>query len=110
MRYWKQFVAGALVATAMVARPTSGIQAEPPGARLQRAGSEVYIEQPPKNAFEKSDPTLRKGAQDGTGDGNLKPAEGPEQPSARQPEACDRENTPSQACYAATQQARPIPR
>ncbi len=66
----------------------------------QPAGSEVYIQQPPKNATEKISPDK----------GELKPAAGPMAPSQGTPRTCDPQNASSEACYTATQQARPIPR
>lgn len=93
-----------LVATAFLFMPSLGglRDGEMP---FERAGSEVYIEQPPKKALEKKNT--------GTGpDGNngpLKPAQGPAAPTG-QPTMCDPQNSSSEACYTATQQARPIPR
>ncbi len=66
----------------------------------QPAGSEVYIQQPPRNATEKNSPDK----------GELKPAAGPMTPLQGTPRTCDPQNASSEACYTATQQARPIPR
>lgn len=68
------------IATAIVGWASFSVRAEPPGAPLQRTGSEVSIQQPPKNALEKREPASGKGDKAGTGDGNLEPTAGPEQP------------------------------
>ncbi len=72
---------------------------------IERAGSEVYIEQPPKKALKKKDTGPGSDGEKGT----LKPAQGPTPPTG-QPTMCDPQNASSEACYTATQQARPIPR
>lgn len=64
MRYWKQLAAGVLIATAVVDWRSFSIRAEPNGTLIQRAGSEVYIDQPPKNVLERSDQTLGKAGKD----------------------------------------------
>jgi hypothetical protein len=70
---------------------------------IERAGSEVYIEQPPKKALKKKDTDSGSDGDKGT----LKPAQGPAAPTG-QPTMCDPQNASSEACYTATQQARPI--
>ncbi len=76
------------------------------GSLRRQAGSEVYIQQPPKNAIEKDNP----GASADADKGELKPAAGPTAPSQGTPRTCDSQNASSEACYTATQQARTIPR
>ena len=106
MRLWIGLGAGALIAAGFVAKPPFTTEMKAPGSLRQLAGSEVYIEQPRRKALEKKD--LGAGSKD-RGD-ELRPAEGPPPPTSKQPESCDPQNAPSQACYTATQQARPIPR
>lgn len=106
MRFWIGLGACALIMSGAAARPSFATEMVAHRQLLQLSGSEVYIEQPPNKALEKKDPDV--GSKDGGSE--LKPAEGPPLPSAKQPESCDPQNTPSQACYTATQQARPIPR
>lgn len=78
---------------------------EAAGRPLQLVGSEVYIEQPRKTHEGNAAGLGAKG-----GVTPLKPVEGPVLPTARQPESCDPQNSASQACYAATQQAHSVPR
>lgn len=72
----------------------------------RRTGSDVYIQQPPRKALERKEPGF---AVDGNGE-TLKPAQGPVLPPGQPSTVCGPQNVTSQACYTATQQARPIPR
>ncbi len=105
---WRTWTNCSLIGAAYVSVLAFSLQsshAEVENLRRQ-AGSEVYIQQPPKNAIEKDNP----GAPADSDKGELKPAAGPTAPSQGTPRTCDSQNASSEACYTATQQARPVPR